>query len=217
MLCRGLEESDMTSQGGTEAAEVSEAPDIIREVHHQVKNSLQVVCSLLRLEGRGVTDLATHELIRRSEARVQAMALVYDTLYKTGSFLEVPLDRYVRSLTEQVVRGWRGAGQNVVVEYSLEAVSISAKAAVSCGLILNEVLSGIRPNSSATVLRVREQVFHGGIALDLDTDEPSRDRAENDQLSSQIVQALAQQYGGRVLSQFSEYAHYRVELPSIAA
>ena len=193
--------------------ELGEAPDIIREVHHQVKNTLQVVCSLLRLEGRAVADPSMQKLIRRSEGRVQAMSLVYDTLYKAGVFLEVPLDRYVEGLAGQIVRGWVGAGHHLAVEYKLEPVIVSTKVAISCGLILNELLNSLRGNLGGSTLRVDVGVLNRGVFLEVAIDLPEADRSETEGISEQIIQALSRQYGGRVVRETAEWLRYRVELP----
>lgn len=206
----------MAIQGDVCLAEVGEVPDMVREVHHQVKNTLQVVCSLLRLEGRGVSDPSAQDLVRRSEARVQAMSLVYDTLYRAGAFLEVPLDRYLRSLTDQVVRGWRSSGLDLAVEYSMEPVVVSTKAAISCGLILNELLNMLRGRVGDAGLHVHEGRLDRGVFLEVAADTLDDEPPNHERLSEQIVQALAQQYGGRMVVLKAELLRYRIELPTIA-
>lgn len=206
----------MARQSMASTIEADIPQDVIREVHHQVKNTLQVVCSLLRLEGRGVADSATKDLVRRSEARVQAMALVYDTLYRTGSCLEVPLDRYVRSLAEQVVRGWQRAGRELRLEFSLEPLVISTKAAISCGLILNEVLYECGISSGGSFLSIASHPFERGVYLQVEMDQSEGKLLDGPRLSSQIVQALVQQYGGTVDVQCHDVLTYRIELPKIS-
>ena len=205
----------MTKDGDVTAV-VAEIPQsVIREIHHQVKNTLQVVCSLLRLEGRDATDPGAKQLVRRSEGRVQAMALVYDTLYRTGSSMEVTLDRYIPSLVQQVVRGWQRAGRSLRVDCSVEPLSISMKATISCGLILNEILCECGSAADGTYLRVDVRANGGGVRMDVEMDHVGTRGGNKPLLSTKIVQALVQQYGGRVETQGGEVVRYRIELPSI--
>jgi len=143
------------------------------------------------------------------------MALVYDTLYRTGSSLEVALDRYIQSLAEQVVRGWQRAGRDLQLEFSLEPLVISTKAAISCGLILNEVLYECSISSGGSFLSIASHALDRGVYLEVEMDHREGQLLDGPRLSNQIVQALVQQYGGTVDVQCADVLTYRIELPKI--
>ncbi len=85
----------------------SQAKEYLHEIHHQVKNNLQVVCSLLRIQGRGLLDPEAREVFRRSEERIQCMALVYDKLYNVDDGSSVPFHEYLHDLMQQLAMGAR--------------------------------------------------------------------------------------------------------------
>jgi len=205
---------------GVVQAQADDSHDVIREVHHQVKNTLQVVCSLLRLEGRAVGESAARESLRRSEGRVQSMALVYDTLYREGLCLEVPIDKYIQTLTEHVVKAWRQVGKTIQVQYALGSARLPTKAAISCGLILNEVLMDClgcaESHCGTSVLLVRSDAHKNGVRLKVDLEHEGLVSHELPKLSGQIVRALVQQYGGSLELHGVGGLRYSIELPDIS-
>lgn len=202
-------------------AQVDDSQDVIREVHHQVKNTLQVVCSLLRLEGRAGGESAAKESLRRCEGRVQTMALVYDTLYREGLCLEVPIDRYIRALTEYVVKAWGPLGNAIQVEYALDSATMPTKAAISCGLILNEVLldclSSAQTHGGSSFLFVRSDVHKNGVRLRVDLEHEGLVPRELPKLSGRIVRALVQQYGGNLEIHGVNGLRYSIDLPELSS
>jgi two-component sensor histidine kinase len=206
---------------GVAQAQVDDSHDVIREVHHQVKNTLQVVCSLLRLEGRAVGESTARESLRRSEGRVQSMALVYDTLYREGLCLEVPIDRYIRALTEHVVKAWGQVGKTIQVQYALDSARMPTKAAISCGLILNEVLLDClgcaESHCGASFLWVRSDTYKNGVRLRVDLEHEGLVPHELPKLSGQIVRALVQQYGGSLELHGVNGLRYSIDLPELSS
>jgi two-component sensor histidine kinase len=199
---------------------IAESQDVIREVHHQVKNTLQVVCSLLRLEERSVNESTARESLRRSEGRVQSMALVYDTLYREGSCLEVPIDRYIRILTDHVVKSWGPGGRSPEVEYFLTPLSMPTKGAISCGVILNEVLIHCLTIAAAhngpSSLQVKSDAYKKGLSLWVELEHEGLAPHEFAKLSGQIVRALVQQYGGSLEVHGADGLRYSINLPGLA-
>lgn len=117
--------------------------EFLKEVHHRIKNNLQVVCSLLRLQGRGVSDATARDAFKRSEERIQSMALVYDKLYKGDGHDTVPLDQYLREMIGHLVCSARTKDERPDVEYRLQPVLVSSRLATSIGLLMNEVISNL--------------------------------------------------------------------------
>ncbi len=125
-----------------ERADVSEsARPLLREIHHQVKNNLQIVCSLLRIQSRGLVESDARAVCKRSEERIQCMALVYDALYR-GSLREgVSLRDYLPTMVQHLVQGMTQREAAPELTFHLDAVQLSSKAATHVGLLFNEVLS----------------------------------------------------------------------------
>jgi two-component sensor histidine kinase len=113
---------------------------LIEEVHHRVKNNLQVITSLLGLQARTIKDPATRKKFEESRYRIQAMAILHEILYESASLAEIDFADYIRRLVEHLVRSY-GAGPRIRTEVRLEALQCHRDVALPCGLIVNELLS----------------------------------------------------------------------------
>jgi PAS domain S-box-containing protein len=114
---------------------------LLKEVHHRVKNNLQVISSLLRLQARHVTDARALEVLRESQDRVCSMALVHENLYRAGGLGQVDLADYVGNLAAALARSYFGTAGRVTVRTDVAPRLLDLDRAVPCGLILNELLS----------------------------------------------------------------------------
>jgi two-component sensor histidine kinase len=113
---------------------------LIKEVHHRVKNNLQVISSLLYLQSRNVTDPKALESFRDSASRVRSMALVHEMLYQSTDLARIDLSRYVKNLTDFLLGTHGVAFQKVEVDLDVKPIALSVDSAISCGLILNELI-----------------------------------------------------------------------------
>ncbi len=114
---------------------------LLNEVHHRVKNNLQVIVSLLRLEkGRSrLTD--TKAALTDMQGRIQSMALLHESLYRTGIFASIELGSYLRSLATQTFRGQASSSGTVRLAVDFTPVQVSMDLATPCGLLVNELIS----------------------------------------------------------------------------
>ena len=114
---------------------------LLQEIHHRVKNNLQVVCSLLSLQGERLEDAALRQVFQESEQRITTMALIHETLYQVSDMASFHLAPYVQRLGETLLRAYDGEAGRVTLTTHLEAVTLPLDSAVPCGLILHELLS----------------------------------------------------------------------------
>jgi PAS domain S-box-containing protein len=135
---------DITERKRTEdqmQASLKEKEVLVREVHHRVKNNLQVIYSLLRLQSKSVTDPKALELFKDSQARVKAMALLHETLYQSQDLSRIDMAGYISTLTGQLFKSY-GISSNVVrLKLTIAPVSLSMETAITCGLLINELVS----------------------------------------------------------------------------
>ncbi len=122
-------------------ASLHEKEVLLREIHHRVKNNLQVISSLLSLQSRYVDDQRVVEMFRESQDRVRAMALVHEKLYDSPDLARVDLAKYVHDLANHVFRVYHTRVRGVSLKIESGDVFLDIDAAVSCGLIVNELLS----------------------------------------------------------------------------
>jgi PAS domain S-box-containing protein len=114
---------------------------LLREVHHRVKNNLQVISSLLRLQAAGSTSPQTARLFQESESRIHSMALIHEQLCRSGDHTRIDFRDYVEGLTRNVLASAGEAERPIRVALDVDPVSLDLDVATSCGLILNELLS----------------------------------------------------------------------------
>jgi PAS domain S-box-containing protein len=133
---------DRTEAEGRVQASLAEKEVLLKEVHHRVKNNLQVICSLLDLQSSYARDDASAEMFRESMSRVRSMALVHERLYRSGNLARVDFAAYVEALAEHLFRAYQVDVQAVRLDIRAEAnLGLPIDAAVPCGLLLNELLS----------------------------------------------------------------------------
>ena len=114
---------------------------LLREVHHRIKNNLQIISSLLDIQASSVEDPHIAEMFLDVQNRVIAMALIHETLYQSGDLRMVNFGVYVRNLTEQIFRSSNVPPHRIALQIHVDEVMLDTKQAVPCGLILNELLS----------------------------------------------------------------------------
>jgi two-component sensor histidine kinase len=114
---------------------------LLKEIHHRVKNNLQVISSLLSLQSKGVEDQSALELFRESRDRIRSMALIHEKLYRSQDLARIDFSEYIRSLAAYLVRSYRGSSGPVALKVNADDVLLGIDTAVPCGLIINELIS----------------------------------------------------------------------------
>jgi len=120
-------------------ASLREKEALLREIHHRVKNNLQVVSSMVSLQAGEAANDAIREVLQDVTNRVRSMALVHEKLYQSADLAQVDFAEYAESLIHYLWRAYRTTAAGVQLSLELEAVAIPIHAAVPCGLILNEL------------------------------------------------------------------------------
>ncbi|UYZ62499.1 tetratricopeptide repeat-containing sensor histidine kinase [Hymenobacter weizhouensis] len=114
---------------------------LLKEVHHRVKNNLQIILSLLNTQLKTLRDPTAAHVIRESQSRVQAMALLHQSLYQTDSLARVDMQRYLTELVQALRRTFRAEAQGLDLLLDVEPVQLNTHTAVPLGLIVNELLT----------------------------------------------------------------------------
>ncbi|AGW14080.1 sensor histidine kinase [Megalodesulfovibrio gigas] len=113
---------------------------LLKEIHHRVKNNLQVVSSLLNLQSGYLKDEQTIDALRDSQNRVKSMALIHERLYQSESLNKIDFGGYVQSLVNHVKSSFRGMGE-IDVAVDVSDMFVDVDVAIPCGLIINELAS----------------------------------------------------------------------------
>jgi predicted ATPase/two-component sensor histidine kinase len=188
-----------------ENASLEEKEALLNEVHHRVKNNLQLISSLLNLQAARTTDPAVAELFAESRNRVRSMALVHENLYRAGNFSKIPMAGHIKSLCTHLTRAYGAPDLSVEIVVGVDDVHLDMSRAISVGLIVNELVSNALKHAFAPAQKGRihvdlASVGPGRYVLCVGDDgvglPPSFDLERADSLGLQLVRSLAQQLNG---------------------
>ncbi|TAH10442.1 MAG: PAS domain S-box protein [Curvibacter sp.] len=141
IACASAEISELKRVEETLRLLVSEKESLIKEVHHRVKNNLQVITSLLRLESHRSTVEDTKVVLGDMQARIRTMALLHESLYRSGTLASIDLGSYLRQLSTQAFKTQSTHSGAVQLQLDLGSVRVGMDQAVSCGLLVNELIT----------------------------------------------------------------------------
>ena len=178
---------------------------LLKEVHHRVKNNLQVITSLLRLESERNRQPETIAVLRDMQGRIHSMALLHESLYRSGVFAAADLGVYLQKLTTQSLRALSEKPGSIQLRLDLANIAVGLDLAIPCGLLVNELLANCIkhgfPNGSGGEIRVelhpidqgsrfRLRVSDNGSGLPADFEF-----RRTQSLGLQLVAGLARQLG----------------------
>ena len=189
---------------------------LLKEVHHRVKNNLQVITSLLRLESRRSASPEAVDVLQTMQGRIRAMAQLHELLYRSGTFSWLDLGNYLGQIAKQAFHSQLTAGGLVQLKLNLGTVPVGMDQAVACGLLVNELVSNCLkhgfpngrsgevcvelqpadPGATQTDALWRLRVSDTGVGLSADFEARS-----NNSLGLQLVSDLSQQAGGTLTHQ----------------
>jgi PAS domain S-box-containing protein len=188
------------------ATALEEKNTLLKEVYHRVKNNLQVVQSLLALQGRNVRDDSARTALGEMAQRVRSMALVHEQLYRSANLSAVPLRGYVQSLTRQLSMGVEQSVGEVRVTVEAPDIEIGMDTAIPLGLLLTELVTnsfkhGFSDGRSGCITvsfkegseGTRISVADDGVGL-----PPGFDPAVSPSMGLQLAISLARQLGGEL-------------------
>jgi PAS domain S-box-containing protein len=122
-------------------SELRERESLLQEIHHRVKNNLQVISSLINMQIRGLEDESSRVALRDCQSRVVTMAQIHEMLYQSTDYARVPFAKYARDLTARVLSASGISPGTVALHFELEELSLPVEQAIPCGLILNELVA----------------------------------------------------------------------------
>ncbi|HJP17019.1 MAG TPA: transporter substrate-binding domain-containing protein [Nitrospinota bacterium] len=114
---------------------------LLREIHHRVKNNMQVISSLLNLQSKYVKNKENIEMFKESQNRIKSMSLVHEKLYESKDMASVNFKDYIQNLTNDMFRIYNVDINKVTLQTSIEVINLGIDTAIPCGLVINELLS----------------------------------------------------------------------------
>jgi PAS domain S-box-containing protein len=202
-------------------ASLREKEALLREIHHRVKNNLQITSSLLRLQASSISDAASRAIFEETQMRIRSMALVHEKLYQAENLTRINFGDYVRSLGELLFKSFTVENSAIRMEVAGSDVFLDIDAAVPCGLIVNEVVSNALkhafPSGRGTIgVRLQHEgdrcimtIRDDGIGL-----PPQFDLRSIDTLGLQLVRGLVKQIDGSLEVRSIIGTEFRIDFPT---
>ena len=188
-------------------ASLKEKEVLLKEIHHRVKNNLQIISSLLNLQSAEIQDPKAAQKFRESQDRVKAMALIHERLYQSSDLARIDFAGYVRNLTGHLQRSYRVDASIIRLNLEINPVPMSLDVAIPCGLIINELVSNAFkyafPGGKSGEILVRFVKEKDGslklLVRDSGVGLPEGTHPEySDSLGLKLVRSLTEQMGGEV-------------------
>lgn len=120
---------------------LAEKDVLLREVHHRVKNNMQIISSILSMQSRNLDDPRLKEILQESQNRIHSMALIHENLYNHKSLANIMFSTYIKSLTGNIARTYSNQQANIHFDYQIDDAYLPMDIAIPCGLIINELIS----------------------------------------------------------------------------
>lgn len=188
-------------------ASLHEKDVLLKEIHHRVKNNMQIISSLLRLQARSFQNSKMSEMFKESQNRIRSMALIHEKLYQTEDFSQINFAEYIRSLTVHLFHTYRINPNIVHMNTDVKEIFLDINKAIPCGLIVNELVSNSLKHafpdnkrgeihirlSKNKQKKTRLSVSDNGIGL-----PESVNMREPKTLGLQLVSDLARQIEGKI-------------------
>jgi PAS domain S-box-containing protein len=139
---------------------------LLREIHHRVKNNIQIISSLLRLQSRSIRDRAALEAVNECQNRIRSIALIHEKLYQSQDFARIDFGDYIENMVGRLVSFHSGVGGRVRFRLEADDVKLDISRAIPCGLIVNELATNVLkhafPGGRKGDLVIRLKALDGG-------------------------------------------------------
>ena len=138
---------------------------LLREIHHRVKNNLQVISSLLRIQSRSLTDEKAKSALSEGQSRVQTMALIHRDLYQNEQLTGIDLRHYFEQLVQNLFNTYKVSKEEINIESDIDDLTLDVDTVVPLGLIINELISNALkyafPNGKGTIKVALKETSEG--------------------------------------------------------
>ncbi len=202
---------------------LAEKDVLLREVHHRVKNNMQIISSILSMQSRSIDEPRLKEVLQESQNRIHSMALIHENLYNNKSLANIMFSTYIKSLTGNIARTYSNIQTNVQFDYQIDTAYLPMDIAIPCGLIINELISNSFKyaflNRSAGVISIHFKniiddeyiltVSDNGVGI---PDEVNIFKTKS--LGMKILHKLVQQIDGELKSDFTNGTKFIIQFKS---
>ena len=199
-------------------ASLNEKDILLRELHHRVKNNLQIILSLINLQSNGIKNKEDLEIFRESQSRVKSLAIIHEKLYRSADFANINFEEYIESLVNYLLSYYSADSIEVIIDVKKDII-LNIDTAVPCGLIINELVTNAIKHafneSKSGQINITLQSDNGcftlivsdngeGIPPEVDLDNPQK-------LGLQLVKSLTDQLEGKIEYNGSKNTEFKIQ------
>ncbi len=179
---------------------------LLKEVHHRVKNNMQIISSILNLQSSYVTDNYTLALLKESQNRIKTMAYIHESLYQNKSFTSVNFSEYIQTLSKNIIQSYVLSSEKIELILNLEKINLNLDISIPAGLIINELITNAIkhafPGAKKGTICLNLKSENNNIYLEV-TDNgngipPGVDYNNTNTLGLQLVNTLIDQLDGEI-------------------
>jgi PAS domain S-box-containing protein len=192
---------------------------LLQEIHHRVKNNMQIISSLLNLQSRNISDKKAKDMFKMSRDRIRSMALIHEKLYQSKDLSKINFAQYIQSLTLHLLHTYNANAKRIKLNAEVKDVFLDINKAIPCGLIVNELVSNSLKhafplNMKGNILVQLSAGDNGNIRLSVSDDgigfTEGVDIQKPDSLGLQLVNDLIHQLGGTLELDLSRGTSYQI-------
>lgn len=200
-----------------------EKETLLQEIHHRVKNNLQIVSSLIDLQSRNVTDSQFLHMFQDSRDRIRSMAMIHEKLYQSSDLAHIDLNAYIDALTRDLFHSHGLSGDRIELDLQIDPIGLEIDQAIASGLIINELVSNALkyafPNGRRGRLRIELRWVEGNNILLAVTDDgvglpADLDLRQIPSLGLKLVSSLTSQLRGSIEMSGEKGAQFRLIFPA---
>lgn len=185
--------------------------DFMREIHHRVKNNLQMVSSMLAIEAITVEDEAQKTILESSKSRIETMSLIHEKLYKNSSTPSLPLDNYIEELIDQIQISY-AVNQSIRFESNIQSLNLHIDTTIPLALILNELITNSLKyaftDTSKGIITIEIQDEHDELVLTYGDGGKGYDLGKESGFGSRLINSLTRQLKGKIDSKSIDEQFY---------
>lgn len=198
-----------------------EKETLLQEIHHRVKNNLQLVSSMLNLQKNFVEDEKTKAILQDSQQRVTSMSRIHETLYQSKNFSSINIADYVKKLAEEIIDLYPTPKKELItLQFDLEHVHFGINDAIPIGLIVNEILTNsvkhAFPNNQSGTIHIQLKKFEKEMILEIGDDGIGFNKdieTSKESLGKELISTLSDQIDAQLTIQSENGVQYRIKVP----
>lgn len=195
---------------------------LLKEIHHRVKNNLQLISSLLNLQSRYIKDETARQVSMEGKTRVRAMSLIHQSLYQKDDLINLSIDDYFKKLVKELFDIYHVSKDDLSVNYLVEDMDLDVDRIIPLGLIFNELMTNILkyafPDGKQGKVEVTLEKTSTDLILEVSDDgigmKENQINERKDSFGFTLIEALLSKWKGKLIIQSQDGTQVRVVIPN---